>query len=466
MDESFTRVWEQQVNEFLQQPVPDEIKEYGQRTVADVCVATVAGSAIPSIATVAETMDCASGEASVLGSNRRIAPNQAALLNAAAAIAQEIEEGHNTGGHVGASIVAGGLPVAEAEAIDGETFIEHSVRVYEICVRLERAIFAMKDKLNDAVPWLIRNPHSTWTTVGPALMAALCRGATPEQLRETFRIAANLSVVSMHDPYAEGAPARNFTAGFSAQAGVSVALTGMAGLTGSQAAIEEVYDPFEDVLKDGFASEFETLGQDWEISQQYLKPYPSCRYTHPPLDALQDALNKAETTEENGTSPIDPDQIEQITVETFGNATEMSHTEPDTLTGAKFSTPYVLARYLLDGAITLDSFTPEKIDESRVKAIANRVSLRQSERFENTFPESWGAAVQITFDDGTELTGEREYPRGDYREPLSNSAYQERNQELLAAGLPSERVEPAMTALAEMEIKPIRSLVSHLTHCE
>jgi len=64
----------------------------------------------------------------------------------------------------------------------------------------------MKDRMNDAIPWLVRNPHSTWTTVGPAVTSALCLDATPEELTETFRIAANLAVVSMHDPYAEARP--------------------------------------------------------------------------------------------------------------------------------------------------------------------------------------------------------------------------------------------------------------------
>lgn len=461
MDDSFTRTWERQVNEFLQQPVPDEIATYGQQTVVDICAAIVAGSAIPSIATVTDTVELGRGEASVLGSKRRVQPEQAALLNTAAAIAQEIEEGHNTGGHVGASIVASGLPVAETEAIDGETFVAHCIRVYEICVRLERAIFAMKDKLNEAVPWLLRNPHSTWTTVGPALITALCRGATPSELRETFRIAANLAVVSMHDPYVEGAPARNFTAGFSAQAGVSAALTGLAGLQGSQAAIEQVYDPFDALLEGGFTSSFETLGEYWEITEQYLKPYPSCRYTHPPLDALRDAIEKRES--KSGENDEIVANIKHISVETFENATDMSHTKPETITGAKFSTPYVLARYLLDDEITLDSFTEEKITDESARRLAGRISLEISEQFEESFPESWGASVKVELADGAELTGECTYPRGDYRKPLSRSVYHKRNRQLLSEGLPAKQVETALTALAELEIHPVRATVAHLT---
>jgi 2-methylcitrate dehydratase PrpD len=453
MDE-FTREWERRVNEFLTAPVPEAVRDRGRRTVADVLSAAVAGSAVPDIRGVATDADLADGGASVLGTARRTAPGQAALLNTAAAIAPEVEEGHDTGGHVGASVVAGGLAGAETAGVDGERFVEACVRSYEVCVRLERAIFAMKDRINDAVPWLVRNPHSTWTTVGPALTTALCRGADAAELRETFRVAANLAVVSMHDPYAEGAPARNFTAGFSAQAGVTAALTGMAGLRGSRAAIEAVYDPFEELLADGFAASFESLGEEWAITENYFKPYPSCRYTHPPLDALRAAVDG---------EGVDPEAVETVTVHTFANATEMAHAEPTTATGAKFSTPYVLARYLHDGDLSLDSFSEGAIAEESVRELAARVELREEAAFERAFPDSWGARVAVDLADGTSLTGERAYPRGDHRDPLPEAAYRERTRDCLAAGLPGARVPDAVAALDDLTDHTVRETVATLT---
>lgn len=454
MDIQFTREWERQVNEFLAEPIPDAVRERGRQTVADVLAATVAGTATPEIDEVAHEGAFSEGGASVLGTSRQVAPGHAALINTAGAIAPEIEEGHNTGGHVGASIVAGGLGVAETAGVDGAEFVDACIRVYEICVRLERAIFAMKDRINDAVPWLVRNPHSTWTTVGPALTSALCLDADADQLRETFRIAANLAVVSMHDDYAGGAPARNFTAGFSAQTGVSAALTGTAGLHGSPAAIEAVYDPFEEMLPEGFTAQFETLGEEWAITENYFKPYPSCRYTHPPLDALRDAVDGA---------AVAPSDVERITVETFGNATEMDHDTPETMTAAKFSTPYVLARYLHDGAVELEHFTGESISEQSVRDLARRVTLVQDEEFEAAFPESWGARTIVGLGDGGELVGSRVVPRGDYRDPLPADAYRERNRELLTFGLPDVRVSDALAALETLDDSPIRSTTAQLT---
>jgi len=375
-------------------------------------------------------------------------------VNTTAPITQEVEEGHNTGGHVGASIVAGGLGAAETAGVDGATFVDACVRAYEVCARLERPIFAMKDRINDAVPWLVRNLHSTWTVVGLALTSALCRGAGPDELRETFRIAANLAVVSMHDPYAEGAPARNFTAGFSAQTGVSVALTGAAGLRGSQAAIEAVYDPFDDLLDGGFAAQFETLGDEWAIQRNYFKPYPSCRYTHAPLDALRVAVDD---------ESVAPGDVERVVVATFANGTDMDHTDPATLTAAKFSTPYVLARYLHDGAVTLDLFAEEAIADPVVRDLADRVELVYDEAYEQAFPEDWGARVEVELTDERTLRGERDYPRGDYRDPIPEAMYRERNRKLLTSGLPASRVDRAMAAFDEVRSRPVRATAAALT---
>jgi 2-methylcitrate dehydratase PrpD len=454
MATTFTREWERNVNDFLARPVPDAVRERGRQTVADVLAATVAGSAVPAIETVASEGDFADGGASVLGTARQVTPPQAALLNGAAAIAQEIEEGHDTGGHVGAGVVAGGVGVAETAGVDGATFVDACVRAYEICARLEGAIFAMKDRINDAVPWLLRDPHAAWTTVGPALTSGLCLGADADELRETFRTAANLAVVSMHDPYEEGSPARNFTAGFSAQVGVTAALTGTAGLQGSLAAIEAVYDPFEEMLPEGFASQFETLGEEWAVTENYFKPYPSCRYTHPPLDALQEAVD--------GRS-VAPEDVERIVVHTFENATDMAHDDPETMTSAKFSTPYVLARYLHDGEVELSSFSDSALADESVRALASRVELVADEDFEAAFPESWGARATVTLSDGTDLTGTRQYPRGDHRDPIPDDEYRKRTRTLLAAGLPDDRVDDALRALDALADRPVRATTAALT---
>jgi 2-methylcitrate dehydratase PrpD len=443
--------WEASIFGVLETPVPNPVLDRGAKTVADVLTAMVAGSAAEPYAQVWDEVDAPPGTATVIGTNRQTAPIQAAMLNGTAAIVQEIEEGHNTGGHVGAGIVAGGLAMAEYVDTDGETLVESCVRTYEICARLERAIFTMKARINDAVPWLVRDPHSTWTTVGPAVAAVLCTDPEPSTIRQTFRLAANRAVVSMDDPYDTGPPSRNVTAGASAGVGVAMAQLALAGMPGSGAVMQTVYDPFETILPNGFDSLFADLGEHWAITENYFKPHPSCRYTHAPLDALRD-LDRA----------VAPDEVDRILVETYANAADMAHASPETLTGAKFSIPYVLARHLHSGEVALEHFSPEALADESVQELADRVDVRAVDEFEDAFPENWGARVSVELRDGGTVRAERAYPRGDYRDPLSEDEFDERLESLLAYGLSDVSRESAFETVRSPRQQSVRAIGASL----
>jgi 2-methylcitrate dehydratase PrpD len=445
------REWEASVFSFLEEPVPEAVMERGGTTVADVLASTVAGGATPPYDGTWAAMDLPDGPATVLGTARRTDPVQAATLNGAAAIVQEAEEGHNTGGHVGSGVVVGALAMAEAADADGETLVESVVRAYEVCARMEAAMFAMKDRINDAVPWLVRNPHATWTTVGPALAGALAAGAGGSAAREAFRLAANRAVVSMDDPYAAGPPSRNLTAGASAGVGVTMAQFARAGMPGSGDVVRSVYDPFDGDVGGGFTERFADLGARWAVTENYLKPYPSCRYTHPPLDALREL------------GDVDPGRVERVVVDTYANAADMAHQHPETRTGAKFSIPYVLARYLVSGSVSLADFEPERVAEPAVQELAGRVAVCEDDGFEAAFPEDWGARVTVHLADGRSLAGERAYPRGDHRDSLDDETLAAKLDELLSLGLPDDRVAGARGALTDIRDRSARSVGAALS---
>lgn len=453
MTSEAVRQWEANLYEFLETPVPDSVLNAGCRVVMDVLAASVAGStSSPQRAAIDAPLP--EGESSVLGTTAQRHPTSSALLNTAAVMTAEIEEGHNKGGHVGASVVAGAIGAAEAADCTGRDFLEACIKSYELCVRLEYAIFAMKNQINDAIPWLLRDPHSTWTTVGPALTAAQCLGADSDGIRETFRTAANLAVVSMHDPYAEGAESRNFTAGYSAQAGVSAAYVAMAGIRGSATAIATVYDPFQLLLDTGeFDQLFAELGSVWEIERAYFKHTPSCRYTHPPLDALEELDPKT----------IDPLSIESIVVHTYANGADMAHSSPQTMTSAKFSIPYVLARRLVAGPLGLADFEPAAISDSQSQALADRVTVQQSTTFDEVFPDRWGARVEVTLDSGKTLSASREWPAGDYRDPMAESDLDSLCERLFSTALSPNRAAEAVETCRRLPDVTVRDVTAALT---
>jgi 2-methylcitrate dehydratase PrpD len=439
------RAWLSDVSTFLSAPVPSEVRARGAQVVADVLAATVAGAAVPANEAVTQSMPLGRGDASVVGTARTTAPGHAALLNGTASISQEIEEGHNTGGHVGAGVVVGGFALAEHADADGETLVEGVVRAYELCARIENAVFLMKDQMNEALPWLVRDPHSTWTTLGPAVAGAIALGADDDQVMEAFRLGANLAVVSMWDPYREGTPARNYTAGFSAQAGVDAALLAVSGLEGSRVSMHHVYDPLREMKGEAFDRSFAELGSQWEIQRNYYKFAPSCRYTHPPLGALEELADEVRVTD-----------VESIDVYTYRNACDLDYTDYDNLTSGKFSIPYVLARYLTSGAFWLDDFDDDAVSNPDVRALAERVHLHHDEAYEETFPEHWSARVAVTHIDGQTVEAECIDPPGDYRNFPGTDALREKWRRLLAYRLDdSDTAFDALCSVRERDARDV-----------
>lgn len=447
MDTTDRPPWVAATEAFLETPVPDRILERGTLVVADVLTATVVGAGAPANERVSNEMEMPPGAASVLGTVRTTDPVTAALVNATAAITPEIEEGHNTGGHVGAGIVTGGFALAEAADADGERFVEGVVKAYELCTRIENAIFLMKDRMNEALPWLLRDPHSTWTTIGPAVAGAIAIGADEEAVMEAFRLGANLAVVSMHDPYREGAPARNFTAGFSAQAGVSAARTAAAGLTGSRSAMREVYDPLREMKGPAFDEAFTALGEQWDIAENYVKFTPSCRYTHAPLGALEQIADSVQT-----------ESVDTIDVYTYRNACDLDYTDYSNATSAKFSIPYVLARYLESGPLWLDDFSEAALANPDVRALAERVHLHHDEAYEETFPAHWSARVEVTHEDGTTLTAECIDAPGDHRNYPGDEALVDKFERLLTDRFDAESAETALETVLDVRSQPVTAV--------
>ncbi len=439
--------WLRQIESFLQDSPTAAARDAGVSVIADVLAATVAGSRYDGYESVWSSAELPAGDATVLGTSRTTDAVHAAGLNGTAAIAQEIEEGHNTGGHVGAGIVSGGFAAAEAADADGADLVDAVVHAYELCTRLERALFVLKSMINEDTPWLIRNPHSTWTTVGPAVAASLARNPSGEHAMDAFLLGANRAVVSMYDPYREGPPSRNLTAGTSAATGVLVSTLAQAGMVGSPATIATIYEPFDSLLEDGFTATFDELGARWSITEAYFKPCPSCRYTHAPLDALRELDRE-----------VDPAEVDAIEVETYANGVDMGHRHPSTPTGAKFSIPYVLATYLHRGDPTFEHFEPAAIADTDVQATADRVSVEFDEAFERRFPEDWGARVTVAFDDGTQTSAERRYPRGDHRDPIDDAAFNQRLETTLAVGRPDGDVESMTDALLDINARAVRDV--------
>jgi len=167
----------------------------------------------------------------------------------------------------------------------------------------------------------------------------------------------------MHDPYAGGrarAELHRWLLGAGRRDRSADRARGTGGLArGDRGGVR----PFEELLPDGFASQFETLGEEWAIAEHTSnRTRPAGTPTRRSTRSREAIDGRAgDGSERSGDrQAIDPADVEAITVRTFANATDMSHAEPETMTAGKFSAPYVLATYLCRGASTSTTSRPRR----------------------------------------------------------------------------------------------------------
>jgi 2-methylcitrate dehydratase PrpD len=153
-----------------------------------------------------------------------------------------------------------------------------------------------------------------------------------------------------------------------AQAAVTAARLAAAGATGPTSILEGRYGLFRAYLQTPPPADLTVdLGDRWEITRIDLKPYPCCHLSHATLDALGDSGYRADDIE---SCVIDlPEASVPIIAEP-----RPSKVTPRTSYEAKFSLPWTAAALLIDGAVTVDTFTD--IARPEVARLAGQLAVR------------------------------------------------------------------------------------------
>src|SRR5947208_2563123 len=129
--------------------------------------------------------------------------------------------------------------------------------------------------------------------LGAALTAARLIEARPDVLRNALGIVYCLASGN-HQSTREGAPTKHVQPGFAAANAITAALMASGGLPGvhhpltgedglSRVYLHERFDP---------ARATRNLGAEWEFDRLSIKPYPTCRLTHPPISAALELREK------------------------------------------------------------------------------------------------------------------------------------------------------------------------------
>lgn len=215
--------------------------------------------------------------------------------------------------------------------------------------------------------------------------------------------------------YDATSPIRGVREGLVARAAVEAALLAEAGATAFAEPLEGRAGFF--AIYGGGAPRdalLDELGETFLGDQVSFKPWPACRGTHPYIEA---ALLLSDR--------IDPARVVRIEAET-GPIQEMLirpqpvKAEPTRAIEAKFSIPYTVAAALIDGAVTLDSFSATRIADPATRTLAHKVVERRNPDWGRS--EAASGSLTVTCDDGTTLTHRVIQAAGHPDRPMDNES--------------------------------------------
>ncbi|MCB1776685.1 MAG: MmgE/PrpD family protein [Candidatus Competibacteraceae bacterium] len=301
--------------------------------------------------------------------------------------------------HPGCVVVPAAWAVASREGMRGHAMLKAVLWGFEATTRVGMAVGPLHYRI-----W-----HNTGTcgpygsAMATAALLGLDRATTVHALGN-----AGAQSAGLWQFLEAGAMTKHLHAGRAAEAGVLAADLARFGFTGPPNILEGAKGWFTATCPD---ADPEAVVRDpdapWQLLQTSLKPWPSCRHTHPAIDAARELRRQVAAA-----------AIAQVEVETYAAALEVCDRPlPQSDYEAKFSLQHCVAAALTRELMDFAAFAePVRME---LAALRERITLRLAEPYASAYPRAWGSAVTVTTLGGEQLTVRRTHAKGDPEAPLS-----------------------------------------------
>jgi 2-methylcitrate dehydratase PrpD len=322
---------------------------------------------------------------------------RASIPGAAFALASQIDnldahDGYNpTKGHIGCAVVPALCAFAEARPdLTGRDALTALAMSYELSSRAATALHASVSDYHTS---------GAWNALGVAALGCRLRGAGPDILRHALGIAEYHGPRSQMMREIANPTMLHDGSGMGALTGAMAVLMAEDGFTGAPAiTVEDAPDHWQD------------LGARWTILDNYIKPWPICRWAHAAIDALGALLDR------HGLAAGD---IARIEVATFAQAARLFPGMPATTSQAQYSLRFALAARLVHGTIGPAHITGPALADARVADMLSRISVREDDRHSARFPQGRWSDVTLTLTGGRVLHSGDIHARGGPEAPMS-----------------------------------------------
>jgi len=300
-------------------------------------------------------------QATFWGHRQATSPADAAFANGVCAHALDFDDSlPSLRGHPSATMIPAALAAAEVAGATGAAVLAAYALGLEVAGKLGQAM---------GHGHYLRGWHTTATIGVFSSTAVVSRlwGLDPPGLCRAWGLAAS-QVSGLIRNF--GTMTKPFHAGHAARCALQAVWLTRAGFT----ADDRIFDGEDSVLAthhgaDGapLAGLLETLGRPWEMTEPgiYVKRWPCCYCNHRPVGGLLELVKK---------HGISADEVRQVEIGFLpGTDNALVSHDPQTALEGKFSIEYAAAATLLDGDLTLETFTDAMVRRPQVRELMGKV---------------------------------------------------------------------------------------------
>lgn len=447
MKENYTVIeFLKQVNDLAQKEIPKLTFYRIQQSLLDYLAVTCAGAAFQKekMKRYFSFSQPEAGDFKAIGTGKNLALKEAVFLNGLNAHALDFDDGTNSGIiHLGSPIFSLLIPLSQRYRIRVADMLKAAIIGYETS-------YTMAVSIQPGHKAMGYHATGTCGTLGAAVAAGYLLNFSEEERFQTFS-AACMAASGMLKVLDEGSELKPY----------NVAKTALLSLTALQMAKSGFQGPADPLGGRGFLrmmtgkEDIELkpvlLHGTYAVMKSYTKPYASCRYTHPAVEAAIRLRNR-----------VRPEEIEQICVRTYDLAVAgHDHTEIPGSYSAKMSIPYATAAGFLYGKAGMQEFSEDTVKNPEVLNLARKIEVRAEDELSSAFPGIQAAIVTVKTRE-TEYTERVDFPKGEPENPLTDEEFRSRYEDLMEYAGIEAPVREEVFRMVYQETATVEELVRNL----
>ena len=406
------------IDDVWKKDIPEEVMLRAKRSLLDYLAVTCAGAEFQKdkLQRYFEFAQPEEGKFKAIGTKKNLVLKEAVFLNGLNGHALDFDDGTNSGIiHLGSPIFSLLLPLCQRYDIGIEEMLKAAIVGYE-------ASYTMAVSIQPGHKAMGYHATGTCGTLGATIAASYMLGFSEEERFEAFA-AACVAASGMLKVLDDGSELKPY----------NVAKTSLLALTALQLA-KSGFKGHRDPLggrgflkmmtgKEDIELKPVLLNGTYAIMKSYTKPYASCRYTHPAVEAMIHMRDQ-----------VRAEDIEEVDIKTYDLAVSgHDHTDIPGSYSAKMSIPYASAAGMIFGKAGLQEFSEETVRRSDVLDLTKKFKVTADDELSSVFPGIQAAIVTIKTKDNT-YTERVDFPKGEPENPMSEEEFRSRYDGLMEYG--------------------------------